>query len=151
MGVRHVFTLPDTEGLAPLALPPELIERFRSAYSEPNAPDGTDNASSNRSRGHEFVAVANATAEAIDAAGIGATTRILLKPSVLDGSEICLSVRDRSIDVTIIPASSEVAQIVASGADNLARSLERRIPSKKFLVSVLPFMPFKRRDQNETY
>ena len=74
--------------------------------------------------------------------------RIVLKPTVLDGSEIRLSAKEGALTVAIAPATPESAQLVAAAVPRLETALAEHVPAFNHVAVVVA--PAKKGRTNET-
>ena len=63
--------------------------------------------------------------------------RIVLKPTVLDGSEIRLSAKEGALTVAIAPATPESAQLVAAAVPRLETALAEHAPAFNHVAVVV--------------
>ena len=76
--------------------------------------------------------------------------RIILKPTVLDGSEVKIEANGPSLQVSIIPASTEVAQLVAHNIPMFQQQLAERIAAFQSISVVITPRPGPSRSRSST-
>lgn len=89
-----------------------------------------------------FVAAAEAVASAVTVSpelrrGEAGEIRVQLRPDVLSGSEVVVSVDGRKMEVTFVPSVTAVADAVLANRGSLEAQLTARIPQFELSVSVL--------------
>lgn len=138
--------IPDTSDVRPLEIPLSVVERFERAMgvetSSNTAPSplqtlfaysaGGDNAQLDSAARDIALALEDGAWRDSGAYSIS----IILKPDVLDGSEIRLVARGREVDVAIIPATASAGDFVARSIPQLESHLASRLRSWSFKVTV---------------
>lgn len=138
--------LPDVSGLVPLAIPSELIARFANEMREVE----TTVQSSGRPealvryeqalRANQMIEAADSAADAIVTAGNldgdGCELSIMLKPTILDGSEIRISLADGGMSVAITPATQSAAAAIGGAIAQFQARMNARFPSRRIKVKV---------------